>query len=204
MADHLVALDVRDRPAVSFAGPETVLDVVAAHGCFRDIDQPHAGAADPTFTSHISLGEVPTLIQDADPRTLPTEDNEVGPAGWQAWAWPAFGAPACGRLLRRQRPPRPRRPVRGLPQLDRTGPAARAARGHQGATAAGAGMAFGGLRVTLGSLPVGQVPFLGGQESGCASVRSLHAAPEQPSGRGGKRCPFTSVLQWWPTPQSHS
>ncbi|MBL1288116.1 hypothetical protein ACFTXO_18065 [Streptomyces sp. NPDC057067] len=42
------------------------------------------------------------------------------------------------------------------------------------------------------------------QESGCASVWSLHAAPEQPSGRGGKRCPFTSVLQWWPAPQSHS
>jgi hypothetical protein len=59
---------------------------------FRDIDQPQA-ATDPTFTSHISLGKVPPLIQDADPRALPAEDDETGPAGWQAWAEPALGAP---------------------------------------------------------------------------------------------------------------
>ncbi|WP_329538644.1 hypothetical protein [Streptomyces sp. NBC_01358] len=42
------------------------------------------------------------------------------------------------------------------------------------------------------------------QESGRASVWSLHEPPGQPAGRGGKRWPFTSVLQWWPAPQSHS
>lgn len=93
MADYLVALDARDQPVVPFTGPEMVLDAVAAHGWLRDIDQPHAGATDPTFTSHISLGEVPPLIQDGDPRALSTEADEAGPAGWQAWAEPALGAP---------------------------------------------------------------------------------------------------------------
>lgn len=55
----------------------------------------------------------------------------------------------------------------------------------------------GGLRATRGSLR-------GGQEAGPESVRSLRAAPEHPAGKGGKRCPFTSVLQWRPAPQSHS
>ncbi|MCA1224366.1 DUF317 domain-containing protein, partial [Streptomyces sp. 8L] len=45
------------------------------------------------FISHISLGEVPPLIQDADPRTLSVGIDDVGPAGWQAWAEPALGAP---------------------------------------------------------------------------------------------------------------
>jgi hypothetical protein len=93
LADFLVALDARDQPAVPLGAPELVLDAVTAHGWFRDIDQPHAGAMDPTFTSHISLGEVPPLIQDADPRILTAESGEAGPAGWQAWAEPALGAP---------------------------------------------------------------------------------------------------------------
>ncbi|MET9664904.1 DUF317 domain-containing protein [Streptomyces sp. NPDC006475] len=93
VTDFLVALDARDHPAVPLAGPELVLDAVAAHGWLRDIDQPQAAAADPTFTSHISLGEVPPLIQDADPRALTTEADEAGPAGWQAWAEPALAAP---------------------------------------------------------------------------------------------------------------
>lgn len=93
VADYLVALDARDQPAVPYTGPEAVLDAVAAHGWLRDIDQPHAGATDPTFTSHISLGEVPPLIQDADPRALTIDADEAGPAGWQAWAEPSLGAP---------------------------------------------------------------------------------------------------------------
>ncbi|MFJ6000486.1 DUF317 domain-containing protein [Streptomyces sp. NPDC092370] len=93
VVDFLVALDASDQPAVPLAGSELVLDAVAAHGWFRDIDQPQAAASDPTFTSHISLGEVPPLIQDADPRALSAEDDERGPAGWQAWAEPALGAP---------------------------------------------------------------------------------------------------------------
>ncbi|MFJ1730196.1 DUF317 domain-containing protein [Streptomyces sp. NPDC088254] len=93
VADFLVALDARDEPALPLAGPELVLDAVAAHGWLRDIDQPQAAATDPTFTSHLSLGEVPPLIQDGDPRALITEDDEARLAGWQAWAEPALGAP---------------------------------------------------------------------------------------------------------------
>lgn len=36
---------------------------------------------------------MPPLIQEADPRALTTEADEAGPAGWQAWAEPALGAP---------------------------------------------------------------------------------------------------------------
>lgn len=93
MADFLVALDARDQPAVPLADPELVLGAVTGHGWLRDIDQPQAAATDPTFTSHVSLGEVPPLIQDADPRALTTEADEAGPSGWQAWAEPVLGAP---------------------------------------------------------------------------------------------------------------
>ncbi|MGW2046250.1 DUF317 domain-containing protein [Streptomyces sp. NPDC001858] len=93
VSDFLVALDARDQPAVPLVGPEQVLDAVAAHGWFRDNDQPQTAAADPTFASHIRLGEVPPLIQDADPRALTTGADEAGPVGWQAWAEPALGAP---------------------------------------------------------------------------------------------------------------
>ncbi|NEB88841.1 DUF317 domain-containing protein [Streptomyces anulatus] len=74
-------------------GPELVLDVVAAHGSLRDLDQSEGGAADPTFTSQISLGEVPPLTQDSDPRVLLADCDEAGLVGWQAWAEPALGAP---------------------------------------------------------------------------------------------------------------
>ncbi|WP_073946049.1 DUF317 domain-containing protein [Streptomyces kebangsaanensis] len=93
LADFLLALDARDDPTAAYTGPGLVLDAVTAHGWLRDVDQPDAGAADPTFTSHLSLGEVPPLIQDADPRVLIVEADETGPAGWQAWAQPALGAP---------------------------------------------------------------------------------------------------------------
>ncbi|MER6465762.1 DUF317 domain-containing protein [Streptomyces sp. NPDC001228] len=93
MVDFLVALDAHGQPAVPIAGSELVVDAVTAHGWVRDIDLPHAAASDPTFTSHISLGEVPPLIQDADLRTLTAEADEAGPAGWQAWAEPVLGAP---------------------------------------------------------------------------------------------------------------
>lgn len=61
----------------------------------------------------------------------------------------------------------------------------------------------GGPRTDHAGSPPGRSPAWS-QESGYASVWSLHAAPEHPFGRGGKRCPFTSVLQWWPAPQSHA
>ncbi|MGQ4484102.1 DUF317 domain-containing protein [Streptomyces sp. SAS_276] len=92
VVDFLFALEARDTPAEQFAGPELVLDAVTAHGWLRDIDRPDAGAMDPTFTSHLTLGEVPALIQDADPRTLALGTEETGPVGWQAWAEPVFGA----------------------------------------------------------------------------------------------------------------
>ncbi|MFB8749199.1 DUF317 domain-containing protein [Streptomyces parvulus] len=93
VADFLLALDAHDQPTVPLAGAEDVLDAVAAQGWLRDIDQPQAAAMDPTGASHISLGEVPPLIQDGDPRVLVTEADEVGPAGWQAWSEPVLGAP---------------------------------------------------------------------------------------------------------------
>ncbi|MFK4547285.1 hypothetical protein RKD29_006881 [Streptomyces tendae] len=93
VVDFLLALDASNQPASALARPELVLDAVAAHAWLRDIDQPQAAATDPTFTSHISLGEVPPLIQDGDPRGLSAEDDETGPAGWQAWAEPVLGAP---------------------------------------------------------------------------------------------------------------
>ncbi|MER8001005.1 DUF317 domain-containing protein [Streptomyces sp. NPDC095613] len=92
VTDFLVAVDAHDQPTAPLAEPGLVLDAVAVHGWFRDIDQPEAAGMDPTGTSHISLGEVPPLIQDGDPRVLVTEADEVGPAGWQAWAEPALGA----------------------------------------------------------------------------------------------------------------
>ncbi|MEU9735212.1 DUF317 domain-containing protein [Streptomyces sp. NPDC048002] len=93
IVDFLFALDAREQPAEPFAAPGLVLDAVTAQGWLRDIDQPDAGAMDPTFTSHLTLGEVPPLIQDADPRVLDTVGDEAGPAGWQAWAEPVLGAP---------------------------------------------------------------------------------------------------------------
>ncbi|WP_380791271.1 DUF317 domain-containing protein [Streptomyces albidoflavus] len=92
LADFLVALDARDKPAVSLGGPELVLDAVTAHGWLRDIDASGAGAVDPTFASHVHLGEVPPLIQDADPLALVAEPDEAVLAGWQAWAEPVPGA----------------------------------------------------------------------------------------------------------------
>ncbi|MFJ6017301.1 DUF317 domain-containing protein [Streptomyces sp. NPDC092952] len=93
VTDFLFALDASDQPAVPLTGPELVLDTVAAHGWLPDSDRPQAAATDPTFTSHLRLGEVPPLIQDADPQTLVVEADEAGPAGWQAWAEPMLGAP---------------------------------------------------------------------------------------------------------------
>lgn len=92
LADFLFALDARDKPAVSLGGSELVLDAVTAHGWLRDIDAPRAGAVDPTFASHVYLGEVPPLIQDADPLALVAEPDEAVRAGWQAWAEPMPGA----------------------------------------------------------------------------------------------------------------
>ncbi|MFZ4189411.1 DUF317 domain-containing protein [Streptomyces pseudogriseolus] len=91
IVDFLVALDARQRPAEKFGGTELVLDAVTTHGWLLDIDQPRAGAMDATFTSHISYGTVPALIQDADPRTL-TDDTGTSLDGWQAWAEPVLGA----------------------------------------------------------------------------------------------------------------
>ncbi|MFG3099635.1 DUF317 domain-containing protein [Streptomyces sp. NPDC048182] len=92
LAGFLTAFDARDEPALPCGGPELVLDAVTAHGWLRDVDQPGVGAVDPTFASHIHLGEVPPLIQDGDPLALVAEAGEAALAGWQAWAEPVFGA----------------------------------------------------------------------------------------------------------------
>ncbi|MFJ8701386.1 DUF317 domain-containing protein [Streptomyces ardesiacus] len=88
----LTALDARDQPALPLGGAELVLDAVTAHGWLRDVDQPGTGAVDPTFASHLRLGEVPPLIQDGDPLALLAEAGEAVLAGWQAWAEPVLGA----------------------------------------------------------------------------------------------------------------
>ncbi|KUN02115.1 hypothetical protein AQI95_28995 [Streptomyces yokosukanensis] len=93
LADFLNALDASAQPAVPLGAPGVVLDAVTAHGWIRDIDQPGAGAMDPSFTSYLSLGEAPPLIQDADPCALADLADGAGPAGWQAWAQPALGTP---------------------------------------------------------------------------------------------------------------
>ncbi|MFE4490952.1 DUF317 domain-containing protein [Streptomyces niveus] len=93
VADLLAALDERDQPAVPLGGPELVLDAVIAHGWLRDIDQPDARATDPMFTTRLSLGDVPALIQDGDLDSLTVAADEAGPVGWQVWAEPALGAP---------------------------------------------------------------------------------------------------------------
>lgn len=93
VADLLAALGDRDQLAVPLGGPELVLDAVTSNGWLRDIDQPHAMATDPMFTTCVSLGQVPPLIQDGDPRALTLAADEAGPAGWQVWAEPVLGAP---------------------------------------------------------------------------------------------------------------
>jgi hypothetical protein len=92
LADFLTALDTRREPASPFGGYELVLDAVTANGWIRDIDQPATAAIDPTFATQISFGEVPPLIQDADPATLTRELEQTGPPGWMAWAEPTLGA----------------------------------------------------------------------------------------------------------------
>ncbi|MFJ2555495.1 MULTISPECIES: DUF317 domain-containing protein [unclassified Streptomyces] len=92
LSAFLAALDARDQPTVPLGGPELVLDAVAAHGWPRDTGQPGAGAVDPTFASHVRLGEVPPLIQDGDPLALVAEADDAVLAGWQAWSEPMLGA----------------------------------------------------------------------------------------------------------------
>ncbi|MFD8195687.1 DUF317 domain-containing protein [Streptomyces sp. NPDC047980] len=121
LVDFLVALDARDQPAVPLAGPELVLDAVTAHGWIRDIGQPGAGATDPTFTSHLSLSEVPPLIQDGDPRALTAEADEAGPAGWQAWAEPVLGAPCPSEPARHTISSPPSRPLSAPPRQSYAG-----------------------------------------------------------------------------------
>ncbi|MET8577299.1 DUF317 domain-containing protein [Streptomyces sp. NPDC005012] len=93
VTDFLLALDARRGSATFFEGPEQVLTSVTGNGWFRDVDQPAAGATDPTFTSHLSFGEVPPLIQDGDPAVLAIGPQEAGPAGWQAWSQTGPNAP---------------------------------------------------------------------------------------------------------------
>ncbi|MFD7514094.1 DUF317 domain-containing protein [Streptomyces niveus] len=93
LGDFLAALTNRHQPTAASAGPELVLDTLTTRGWLRDIDHPRSGAVDPMFTTYVSLGEVPPLIQNGDPRALTLAGDEAGPAGWQAWAEPALGAP---------------------------------------------------------------------------------------------------------------
>ncbi|MGW1052345.1 DUF317 domain-containing protein [Streptomyces sp. NPDC002521] len=92
LAGFLAVLDARDQPARQCGGPEMVLDAVTAHGWLCDVDKPGSGAVDPTFASHIRLGEVPHLIQDGDPLALLAAADDAVLAGWQAWAEPVLGA----------------------------------------------------------------------------------------------------------------
>ncbi|MFF5438811.1 DUF317 domain-containing protein [Streptomyces achromogenes] len=94
IADFLVALDARRYPVAPSGGRELVLEAVAGHGWLLDIDQTHAGAMDATFTTHLSYGTVPPLIQDGDPQAL-TRDVGGELDGWQAWSEPVLG----GRCL---------------------------------------------------------------------------------------------------------
>lgn len=93
LGDFLAALNNREQPTAASAGPGLVLDALTTRGWLRDIDLPCSGAVDPMFTTCVRLGEVPPLIQDGDPRALTLAGDEAGPAGWQAWAEPALGAP---------------------------------------------------------------------------------------------------------------
>ncbi|MET8831302.1 DUF317 domain-containing protein [Streptomyces sp. NPDC004610] len=86
LADLLRALHAHKAPGVTSTGTgDGVLVALTALGWFRDLDSPHTTAADPGFSSTVSLGTVPPLIQDADPRP----DGE----GWQAWAQPQLSEP---------------------------------------------------------------------------------------------------------------
>jgi hypothetical protein len=118
LADFLAALDARDQPALSLGGPELVLDAVTARGWLRDVDQPGTGAVDPTFASHVRLGEVPPLIQDGDPIALVVDADEAALAGWQAWAEPVLGAGYLWAASFSTSVPHdlvPRSPVRSVP-----------------------------------------------------------------------------------------
>ncbi|WP_032791547.1 MULTISPECIES: DUF317 domain-containing protein [Streptomyces] len=92
IADFLLALEECSQPTNVSASAEAVLEAAAANGWLRDADQPHAAAMHPTFTSRLSFGEMPPLIQDADPRALIVEGDVPGSAGWQAWAELGMGA----------------------------------------------------------------------------------------------------------------
>jgi hypothetical protein len=85
LSDLLIALDAREAPDMGFERPEMVLDEPLARGWIRDVDRPHTAAMDPGLSACISLGMVPPLIEDADPRP--------DLMGWQAWAEPVVGAP---------------------------------------------------------------------------------------------------------------
>lgn len=91
LTDFLLALDAHNQPTATYAGPQRVLDAATAHGWQRASDRPHTAAADPSYTGHFALSEMPPLIQDADPRALTTEGDQTRPAGWQAWAQPTPG-----------------------------------------------------------------------------------------------------------------
>ncbi|MEW2095107.1 DUF317 domain-containing protein [Streptomyces halstedii] len=92
IADFLLAVDACGQPTASSTGPGVVLEAVTARGWFRDADQPHAAAMHPTFSAHLSLAEVPPLIQDSDPGILVAQADDPGARGWQAWAEPREGA----------------------------------------------------------------------------------------------------------------
>ncbi len=102
LTDFVVALDECGHPTAALTGPEVVLDAVTAQGWLRDADEPHSTAMHPTFTSRLSLSEVPPLIQDADPRVLATEPDEPGPLHGRRGLSPRWPPRTCG--LRRSVP----------------------------------------------------------------------------------------------------
>ncbi len=83
IADFLVALDARRHPATPCGGTELVLETVTGHGWLLDIDQPHTGAMDATFTTHLSFRL----------RRPPRPGRRLRPLGQLHRASPAPGAP---------------------------------------------------------------------------------------------------------------
>nr|WP_308405682.1 DUF317 domain-containing protein [Streptomyces tardus] len=88
----LLALDATEQPTATLGGPDLVVSATTANGWIPDADEP-AAAADPMYVSHLSLGEVPPLIQDGDPRSAVPEADGPGLQGWQAWSEPTAGGP---------------------------------------------------------------------------------------------------------------
>ncbi|WP_234386270.1 DUF317 domain-containing protein [Streptomyces sp. ERV7] len=90
LTDFLLALDERPDLAHGYAGPQIVLDTLAARGWLRDIDIPDM-VSDADLSTSFALAPLPGPgdgIQDGDPYVLgPGADV----TGWQVWSEPRIG-----------------------------------------------------------------------------------------------------------------